>query len=60
MHPARLFVRSALVLVAASLVFPLSANDTTISTRLMLAGGHLIAAAIVVPIITAVVVGGRK
>jgi hypothetical protein len=59
-RPARAFVRSAVVLVAVSLLFPLLANDTATSTRLVLAGGHLIAAAVVVPIITAAVAAGRK
>jgi hypothetical protein len=36
------------------------ANDTATSTRVVLAGGHLIAAAVVVPIIRAAVAAGRK
>jgi hypothetical protein len=35
-----------------SLVFPLAASHTATSTRLTLALGHLIAAAVVIPIIT--------
>jgi hypothetical protein len=51
-HPARAFLRTSLVLVAISLVFPLAASHTGTATRLTLALGHLIAAAIVIPIIT--------
>ncbi len=50
-HPARAFLRTSLVLVAISLVFPLAASHTATETRLTLALGHLIAAAIVIPII---------
>ena len=51
-HPARTFLRTSLVLVAISLVFPLAASHTATTTRFTLALGHLIAAAIVIPIIT--------
>ena len=51
-HPARAFLRTSLVLVAISLVFPLAASHTATTTRLTLALGHLIAAAIVIPVIT--------
>ena len=51
-HPARAFLRTSLVLVGISLVFPLAAGHTATTTRLTLALGHLIAAAIVIPIIT--------
>ena len=50
-HPARAFLRTSLVLVAISLVFPLAASHAATTTRLTLALGHLIAAAIVIPII---------
>jgi hypothetical protein len=50
-HPARVFLRTSLVLVAISLVFPLAASHAATSTRLTLALGHLVAAAIVVPIL---------
>jgi Family of unknown function (DUF6069) len=50
--PARAFVRTTLVLVAVSLAFPLAAGHTAVATRLTLALGHLIAAAIVIPLIT--------
>ena len=49
---ARAFLRTALVLVAVSLAFPLAAGHTVAGTRLTLALGHLIAAAIVIPFIT--------
>ena len=52
-HPARAFLRTSLVLVAISLVFPLAASHTATATRLILALGHLIAAAIAIPVITA-------
>ena len=51
-RPARAFLRTSLVLVAISLVFPLAASHTVPATRLTLALGHLLAAAIVIPIIT--------
>jgi hypothetical protein len=51
-RPARAFLRTALVLVAVSLAFPLAAGHTAVATRLTLALGHLIAAAIVIPLIT--------
>ena len=50
--PARAFLRTTLVLVAVSLAFPLAAGHTAVATRLTLALGHLIAAAIVIPLIT--------
>ena len=50
--PARAFVRTTLILVAVSLVFPLAASHTAATTRLILALGHLIAAAIVIPVLT--------
>jgi uncharacterized protein DUF6069 len=51
-NPARTFVRSALVLLAVSLFFPLAASHTEESTRLTLALGHLVAAATIVPLVT--------
>ena len=51
-EPARAFVRTTVILVAVSLVFPLAASHTATTTRLTLALGHLIAAAIVIPILT--------
>jgi heme A synthase len=49
--PARAFQRTALVLTVVSLVFPLTATHTGTDTRLTLALGHLIAAALIVPIL---------
>lgn len=51
-RPARTFLRASLVLLAVSLVFPLAASHTETVTRLCLALGHLIAAAVVIPFIT--------
>jgi hypothetical protein len=51
-HPARAFLRSTLILVAVSLLFPLAASHTAVTTRFTLALGHLIAAAVVIPLIT--------
>ena len=48
-NPARTWVRTSTVLVAISLVFPLAASHTAVSTKLTLAVAHLIAAAIIVP-----------
>ena len=50
--PARAFVRTTVILVAVSLVFPLAASHTATTTRLTLVLGHLIAAAIVIPLLT--------
>ena len=50
--PVRAFARTTVILVAVSLVFPLAASHTAATTRLTLALGHLIAAAIVIPILT--------
>jgi hypothetical protein len=51
-HPARAFLLTSLVLVAISLVFPLAASHAATATRLTLALGHLIAAAVVIPVLT--------
>jgi hypothetical protein len=50
-RPARTFVRTALALTALSLAGPLAAGATATSTKLMLAVAHLIAAAIIIPVI---------
>ncbi|MGA8245625.1 MAG: DUF6069 family protein [Nocardioides sp.] len=50
-HPARTFLRAALALTGVSLAFPLTASHTTEATRLILAVGHLIAAAVVIPVV---------
>jgi hypothetical protein len=49
--PARTFGRAAVALTAVSLAAPLAASHTTEATRLILAGGHLVAAAVVIPLI---------
>jgi hypothetical protein len=48
-NPARVFLRTALPLLALSLAVPLTAADTAISTKLTLAAAHVIAAAIIIP-----------
>ena len=48
--PGRAYLRTALPLLALSLAVPLSAADTPISTKLTLAAAHLIAGAIIVPV----------
>jgi len=50
-RPARAFLVTTLPLLALSLIGPLTAQATT-ATRLTLAGGHLIAAAIIIPAVT--------
>lgn len=50
-RPARTFLRAAVALGALSLVAPLAASHTTEATRLILAGGHVVAAAVVIPVI---------
>ena len=49
--PARAFLRTAVVLTVVSLAFPLTASHTDTATRLTLALGHLIAAALIIPIL---------
>jgi hypothetical protein len=50
-HPARTFLRVAVVLTAVSLAAPLAASHTDESTRLLLACGHVIAALVVIPVV---------
>jgi Family of unknown function (DUF6069) len=50
-HPARTFFRAAIVLTLVSLAAPMSASHTTEATRLVLAGGHIVAAVVVIPVI---------
>lgn len=50
-EPARVFVRAAAGLLVLSLVFPLAGSHTAASTRVALAVGHLLAAAVVVPLL---------
>jgi len=48
-NSARIYVRLALTMLALSLAVPLTAANTVTSTKLMLAGAHLIAAAVIIP-----------
>jgi Family of unknown function (DUF6069) len=50
-RPAWTFVVAAIVLTAASLASPLGATHAAVSTKLFLACGHLMVAAIVIPIL---------
>jgi hypothetical protein len=50
-HPAARWTRITVTLVAISLIFPLSASHASVSTRIALAGGHLVAAAVIIPVI---------
>lgn len=51
-NPSRIYLRTTIVLTLVSFAAPMAAGDTTLSTKLMLCGGHVIAAAIVIPIVT--------
>jgi len=48
-RPTRAFILASTLLTAVSLVSPLAAAHTAESTKLFLAGGHLLTAAIVIP-----------
>jgi hypothetical protein len=50
-NPGRAYLRTALPLLALSLAVPLTAADTATSTRLTLAAAHLIAGAIIIPVV---------
>ena len=50
-RPDRAFRRTAIVLTVVSLVAPLAASHTDEATRLLLAGGHVVAALVVIPLI---------
>ena len=50
-NPRRTYLRTALPLLALSLAVPLTAADTATSTRLTLAAAHLIAGAIIIPVL---------
>jgi putative copper export protein len=58
-RPARTFLVTTLPLLALSLTGPLTAHATT-ATRLTLACGHLIAAAIIIPAVTCRLVGCQR
>jgi hypothetical protein len=49
--PGRTYLRTALPLLALSLAVPLTAADTATSTMLTLAAAHLIAGAIIIPVV---------
>lgn len=51
-RPARIFVLTTVLLTAVSLASPLAAAHTAQSTKMFLAGAHLLAAAIVIPILS--------
>ncbi|MFE2871009.1 DUF6069 family protein [Embleya sp. NPDC059259] len=50
-RPARTYLAATLVLTALSMAGPLWAGDTPASTKAMLCGAHVVAAAIVVPVV---------
>jgi Family of unknown function (DUF6069) len=50
-NPRRTYLRTALPLLALSLAVPLTAADTAISTKLTLAAAHLMAGAIIIPVV---------
>ena len=50
-NPGHAYLRTTLPLLALSLAVPLTAADTTISTQLTLCAGHLIAGAIIIPVV---------
>jgi hypothetical protein len=50
-NPRRTYLRTALPLLALSLAVPVTAADTAISTKLTLAAAHLIAGAIIIPVV---------
>ncbi|MFI6597419.1 DUF6069 family protein [Nonomuraea sp. NPDC050536] len=47
-RPQQIFVRVAFALTTVSFALPLAPSHTTTSARLLLAGGHVLAAAIVI------------
>jgi hypothetical protein len=50
-NPRRIYLRTALPLLALSLAVPLTAADTATSTKLALAVAHLIVGAIIIPVV---------
>jgi hypothetical protein len=50
-NPRRAYLRTALPLLALSLAMPVTAADTATSTKLTLAAAHLIAGAIIIPVV---------
>jgi hypothetical protein len=59
-RPLRAFVAVAVALTAVSLVSPLAAAHTAEATKIFLAGGHLIAAAIAIPVLARAVARSRR
>lgn len=51
-RPGRTFVRVTIWLTVVSVAFPLLASHAAASTRLSLVLGHLVAAAIIIPLVT--------
>jgi uncharacterized membrane protein YuzA (DUF378 family) len=51
-RPARTFLWTAVGLTAVSFVAPVLAAHTAVSTKIMLLVGHLVAAAVVIPLVT--------
>jgi hypothetical protein len=50
-NPRRAYLRTTLPLLALSLAVPFTAADTALSTKLTLAAAHLIAGAIIIPVV---------
>ena len=50
-NPRRAYLWTALPLLALSLAVPITAADTAVSTKLTLAAAHLIAGAIIIPVV---------
>jgi hypothetical protein len=51
-HPRRVYLRTTVPLFALSLLVPLTAADTAVSTKLTLAAAHLMAGSIIIPVVT--------
>ncbi|WP_034263552.1 DUF6069 family protein [Actinospica robiniae] len=58
--PARIYLGLTLPLLALSLLVPLTAQDTAVSTKLVLAAAHLIAGAVVIPIVARRLAAGKS
>ena len=58
-NPRRTYLRTALPLLALSLAVPVTAADTAVSTKLTLAAAHLIAGAIIIPVVARRLSGPR-
>jgi uncharacterized protein DUF6069 len=50
-NPGRAYLRTVLPLLALSLLVPLTAADTALSTKFTLAAAHLLAGAIIIPVV---------